>query len=357
MSLNNEMDKDIQKIIEWGALAPSGENCQPWRFRVRGSEIEVFNLPERDYSLYSWGQRASMIAHGALLENMSVAASTLGYRTSIDLLPHPERLDFTARVRLSTADKKDDTLAEAIEQRTTNRKIYKPGHLNTTQEREILKSTQEVGRGRVVLIQDREKIARFAPLASVNEKILFENHFLHSFFFDHITWTKEEDDQKKIGFYIETLELPPPAKAGFKLFKNWNLLKLFNRVGLSKMVAKENAKTYASASAIGAIVIDSNSAEEYLWAGRLMERVWLKATKEGLSLQPLTGILFLMQRILGGEVKELAPEHQKLVTATYEEIKNIFGIEHETIAMCFRVGHSDPPTARSKRLIPEIVWE
>ena len=63
------LESVIQRILEAGIQAPSGENCQPWRFRSRNDFIDLFNLPERDTSLYSWGQRASYFAHGTLLEN------------------------------------------------------------------------------------------------------------------------------------------------------------------------------------------------------------------------------------------------------------------------------------------------
>jgi len=47
------MKEVIKKIIEAGIMAPSGENCQPWRFEVRGNKISIFNIPERDTSLYN----------------------------------------------------------------------------------------------------------------------------------------------------------------------------------------------------------------------------------------------------------------------------------------------------------------
>ena len=64
---------DIKKILEAAVHAPSGENCQPWRFEIRGDEIGVFNLPKKDQSLYNEGQMASYVAHGALIENILIA--------------------------------------------------------------------------------------------------------------------------------------------------------------------------------------------------------------------------------------------------------------------------------------------
>jgi len=78
---------DIKKILEAAVHAPSGENCQPWRFEISDDEIRVFNLPERDQSLYNHGQMASYVAHGALIGNIFVASPTFGYRARINLFP------------------------------------------------------------------------------------------------------------------------------------------------------------------------------------------------------------------------------------------------------------------------------
>ena len=87
-----------------------------------------------------------------------------------------------------------------------------------------------------------------------------------------------------------------------------------------------------------------------------MQRTWLKATRVDLSLQPLTGILFLMQRILGGETKELSPAHVGLVQRSYKQVQDVFETRG-TIAMLFRIGQGGKPSARSTRLPPEVKIE
>lgn len=54
--------ESIQKILEIAVNAPSGENCQPWRFRVEGEKIWVYNNPESDQSLYNYAQCGSLVA-------------------------------------------------------------------------------------------------------------------------------------------------------------------------------------------------------------------------------------------------------------------------------------------------------
>ena len=48
--------EDIKKILEYAIWAPSGDNSQPWRFEAENDQIRVFNVPERDTSLYNYNK-------------------------------------------------------------------------------------------------------------------------------------------------------------------------------------------------------------------------------------------------------------------------------------------------------------
>lgn len=51
------MKEVIKEILESAIYAPSGENNQPWKFRLKDNGIDVFNVPERDTSLYNFRQQ------------------------------------------------------------------------------------------------------------------------------------------------------------------------------------------------------------------------------------------------------------------------------------------------------------
>lgn len=348
------MEETIKKIIEAGIHAPSGENCQPWKFVVKNDEIQLWNLPERDQSLYSWGQRASFIAHGALIENMIIAASTLGYTLRINLFPDSTNMNFVATITPEEAETKPDPLFPYIKKRSTNRKPYKTTSLTNEQRSSLFHLLQESDRAEIKFTENPQKIAELAKAVSANETILFENRLMHKFFYDHITWTKKEDQEKKLGFYIKTFEIPPPAELMFKLAKSWSLLKKLNKIGLSKMIAKQNAKTYSSCSAIGVILTKNKTPEDFIYAGRILQRTWLKATKMGLSIQPMTGVLFLAHRIFANEATELSLEHTELVKETYKKISEIFSTQEKPIVMLFRMGEGEIPSAHALRLPPNI---
>jgi hypothetical protein len=345
----------IEKILEYGVMAPSGENAQPWRFIVLGDTISVYNIPERDQSLYSFGQNASYFAHGALLENMAITARAMGFSADIRLFPDKSDKTFVADVILAPAAKTDEPLFEIIPNRITNRKPYKKTSLTEAQRTAILNAGTSDNTITLSLVEDPKKQDAIGYAASMNEEVLFQNKLMHHFFFSHINWTKEEDDKKSIGFYIPTLELPAPAKPLFRIMKNWSMARFFGKLGLPKQIAKGNAKNvYITGAAHGAVAIRDGKPESFVQAGRAMERLWLTVTKLGLSLQPLAGITFLMQGISAGQAGSFTEEQIKKIRAAYETMRINFGLADEVLIMGFRIGEGETPSAHASRLPPNV---
>lgn len=351
----NITQETIQKILEVAVNAPSGENAQPWKFGIRGNKIHIFNIPERDQSPYNFRQRGSYVAHGTLLENIIISASAFGYSAHLQVFPDKNDPDLVAVVSLEESTTKNDPLYPCIIERVTNRKPYKKTPLTQEKRHAILGAANEIGGGKVFLTEKKEDIKILSLVGSMNERLALENKFIHNFLFSHINWTDEENQEKKLGFDIKTLELPLPARVMFKLFRHWPILKILNNIGASKAVWKQNGGVYASSSAVGIIAVLGNKDEDFVTAGRIMQRVWLTATKLELSLQPMTGILFFMQRIFAENFEPFTSSQVELIKESYEEVRRVFKLQGGIVPMMFRIGYGDPPTAQSLKLPPMII--
>ena len=343
------LSPDFERILEAGNSAPSGENCQPWRFAVRSGAIEIHLLPERDRSAYGWGQRASCLANGAVIENMVIAASAEQRRAEVRYFPNPNDAWHIATLVLTQdSTVEPDPLASFISKRISNRKPYRKDPL-TPEEHKTLAAAAE-GDGTFALVETPEEVRRLGRVGATNEEVMLANRSLHQFFFSHVSWTKEEDEQKKVGFYIKTLELPPPAQIMFKaLARHWPVMRVLSAIGFNRMVAKQNGEINASSAAIGALMIDGAEPLDFVKIGRTAERLWLAATSLGLSLQPLTGVLFFKLIIEAGEGAVFSPREQKLITDAYREASRIFGADGKHIAFMFRIGRGDAPSAHAVR--------
>lgn len=342
------LQSELTRILTAGNQAPSGENCQPWHFVVRGPTVEVHLLADRDQSAYSWGQRASYMALGAAIENMVIAASVEHYRAPVRYFPDPENRFHAATITfVSEPAREADPLAPFITERVSNRKAYAKNALGKEERAALIAAAGEGGELR--LIEKREDIERLGRVGSTNEEVMLGNRDLHRFFFSHVNWTKQEDDEKKIGFYIKTLELPPPAQVLFRLFRYWPVMRLFAALGMNRAVASQNGAVNASAAAIGALLIDGTDPVDFLEAGRSVERIWLTAASKGLSLQPMTGVLFFKLLIEHEEDPMFSSGERAIIRKAYGDAAEITGAGDKHIAFMFRVGRGEAPSARAIR--------
>lgn len=343
-----------RKLLEAAICAPSGDNCQPWRFEVQGDTVRVYNLPGRDTSLFNFRQRASYVAHGALLENLVLAASASGYSANVALFPDDSEADLIAAVSFNPATVQLSPLYDAITARCTNRRRYDFSTLSDN-ERAALMAAAEGRGGRLVLTVTAEEKSFLAGLVALNDRLVFENENLHAFLFDHIRWNDHQARETRDGLDIKTLDLAPPDSVAFPLLKSWPLVKFLNIFGISRIVAGNARKLALSSSALGLVMVPGSGAANYINAGRLMERVWLEATRIGLSFQLMTGVTFLMQKVSDGDTSGLLAPHTALIADARKRVVERFGLETGTIAVMFRVGRSLPPSARSLRLSVETV--
>jgi|SRR3989344_1918826 len=345
---------EIEDILRLAINAPSGENCQPWYFKVSQNTISVFNDPERDQSLYNFNQRGSLVAHGALIKNIKLSAAKYGYSADVSILPDSSEQNCTAKISFTEDKNNNAGLAKYILLRSTNRRPFKKQRIPETQITELLNSSENIGNGKIFITQEPEKISILASASSVNERVMFSNKLLHQFFFSHLNWTENEEKTRRQGFYIKTLELPAPAVAALKLMRHWNVIRFFNKLGFAKVVALGNAQTYAACAAMASIVIENDSPANFIGAGEKMQHLWLTATKLGLSLQLMTGVLFFKQRIFQTDGNEFSVFQTKLIKHAYEDIKKTLGVTDGIVTLLFRIGYADPPSAKSLKQEPRI---
>ncbi|HLC44683.1 MAG: hypothetical protein A2722_01755 [Candidatus Doudnabacteria bacterium RIFCSPHIGHO2_01_FULL_50_11] len=352
------MEQHIRNILEGAATAPSGENCQPWHVVVKDNSLEIYNVPERDLSLYNVNQLGSMTAHGAFLESLKIAASAEGLEARVRLFPDASQPTLVALVDLVQADISADPLEKYLRIRATNRKLYDKAPVDAAQYVLLKTAADSVASVRTSFIDDQARIKDLSDAFSLNERLLFENRALHDFFYSHVRWTEEEDRRYKTGFFIKTLELRGPQQPAFKLLRRWGLARFAARLGVSKQIAKDNAKTYAASAVLAAFLVRQNLPEDFVHIGRAMQRFWLTSTSLGLAVQPMTGVLFFMQRLQAESGQAFASSQQALIRSSFARISSAFGAGGDTLAVVLRIGRAAAPSARSSRFsVDEIVSE
>jgi len=343
----------IEQILEIAVQAPSGDNSQPWQFKIEGNVISLFNTVGKDATLYNFRERGSYLSHGAVIENISILARVHGLQEQVILFPGEENC--VARIELTAGGQAAvDILSKNIPKRATNRKPYSKHQMDEDDRRGLLGSVAAIQNIRLSAVE-KQDMKTAAELVSLNERLLFENRPLHDFLFNMIRWSREEE-RASPGIYVKTMEFPLPLQFLLHyVFSNFNAVELLNTIGLSSLIPAQSSKVYAASSAFFAIIIQKTDDSDYVVAGRAVQRFWLTCEQHGLCAQPVTGIPYLAERVRAGEGSAFSDEHQRAILQTDAQISKLFGLkDNERIAMLMRIGYGSNPTARSLKFPPVI---
>jgi hypothetical protein len=350
MTISNQT---ITAILEKACAAPSGDNCQPWRYGFQDDVISVYNIPGRDVSQFNAKQRASYIALGAFIENAVAAAAAHQLSGQVSYFPRDSDPDLVALIKLVPDAAAVEPLAQEIQERCTNRRRYQGGSLSPAQQQALVESVAPFAQAKVRLFSGSDQ-KRIAQVIGLNDRLVFENRDLHAFLFDHIRWNAAEAKESGDGLDIGTLELAAIDDLAFRVFKHYDVVQVLNLVGVSHIIAANARKLARSAAAIGVISLRGNGAQDYLVCGRALERVWLEATRQKLAFQVMTGITCLMGRVMDNDPGSLNASHAALVREGHQTLSSLLGNSEETPMIIFRVGFAPLPSVRSLRLPVKI---
>lgn len=114
----------LRFLLSYAVLAPSRHNAQPWAFEIEGDELRVFADLSRALPVVDPDGRELVMACGAAILNLRIAAAHFGHATSVELLAEHRRDALLARVRLEerrATTPELEELFQAIPRRHTNR--------------------------------------------------------------------------------------------------------------------------------------------------------------------------------------------------------------------------------------------
>jgi hypothetical protein len=115
-------------LIATAARAPSVQNSQPWRFRVRPVQVELHADPARRLRVDRQG-REMLISCGAALFGLRLGVRSLGFEPVVELLPDRSRPAVLAWVRLGEpkpTERLERQMLAALPHRHTHRGPFSP---------------------------------------------------------------------------------------------------------------------------------------------------------------------------------------------------------------------------------------
>lgn len=347
----------LRYLVAAGAAAPSGDNVQPWRFTPGPGEIRVRMAAEADTSFFNVRQIATLIACGAAAENMAVAAPDLGLMASVEVLPAPEPDGGVAVVRLADGPAREDFLSPAVWSRCTNRMPFATTPLSAGIRERLQEAVASIPGCRLHVVEGREQLARLAEVIFKADRIRTEHRGLHEHFARMVRFSAREAAQSRDGLPLKNLYGGAAGEIFVRLTKSWPAMRVAGALGMGSVVAAHARKGILHSGACCLVTAPGLADRDFVAGGRALERCWLRLTRIGLAMQPMTAVtLFRLRWDLEGR-EAFSKVHQGLLAALWGEYDALFpaaDFGREGQVMLFRVGYGKPVRFGTFRKAPDV---
>lgn len=356
--------EQVETLVEAAIWAPSGGNSQPWKWVYENRSLFLLLDRSRATSFLDFEAAGAYLGLGAATENLVLKAHEMGLEVQISQFPEKGMDDLAAQFRFfeaaptgtTVAGHDLDNLTPGIRTRLTNRLLRKRQPLSPQQLSDVKAIGQTIPGASIELLSDPGKMEKIGQLIAKSDRILITHKDGHHGFVTEIRWSDKEAAEKKDGVDIATIDLSAGEAAGFRMARNWSVVKTLNQWGGGGVFEKLSNKCIAGASAVGLITMPGPESADYYNAGRAMERLWLYSNLHGIALQPMTGLTFMLHRLIHGNGVDLTPENVEQLSHIREEFYETFGLDSQVHpAFLFRLLVADEPKVKSQRRLVDDV--
>jgi len=341
----------VQQLVAKAILAPTGGNSQPWKWLFTNNQLFLFQHQGKTNKFLDFNGYGTILGLGAATENLILEASNNNIEANINLFPLKSNESLVAQISFSKSkiNNNYNYLANYINDRVTDRNIYPSETINSEVLNKLKDACNSISGAKLHLLTDKEDIKKYGEILGRSDKTLLTTKATHTEFMNEIRWTKQEVEETKTGVDLETIDLTATEITGFKLIKNWNVVKHLNRWGGGSAFEKLSKKCAESAFALGLITVPKLTQKGFFNGGRAMERVWLEATKNDVNLHPLSGLTYVFTRLSHGNAENMDSEMINEIKELRKKHENLFNTKNEVEVFFFRIFKGSKPVKRSLR--------
>ncbi len=275
--MSQETDRPLPTALAEAAAtaghAPSVHNTQPWRWRVLPDALELRVVRDRQLAATDPEGRLLAVSCGTALHHARVALTAEGWRAAVARMPDPGDPDLVARLTSLTnvgADPEAMRLVQCMQVRHTDRRPVGEEPVPTAALGEITKAV--TGEGTQFQLLDRDQVLELAAAASHAATVESEDPRLRE---ELAYWTSRAG-----GTGLPPEVLPSSAPQTTVPGRD------FGRPGtLPVGPGHDRAAVYAL------LYGDEDEPVDWLRAGEALSAGWLTATRLGVSVVPLSGVV------------------------------------------------------------------
>ncbi|NVM78959.1 nitroreductase [Duganella sp. SG902] len=302
------LDATLEQILDLARWAPSGDNTQPWRFEILDERrLVVHGHDTRDHCVYDLDGHPSQMSLGALLETMAIAAST--FALDMRAMRHTDTPDtrptFSVEF-LPAPGLAPDPLADAILARSVQRRALSRRPLTAAEKSALDLALPPGYQVRWLEGGQRRAAARLMFRNARLRLTMPEAHRVHQAV---IEWNARYSEDR---IPDQALGADPMTTRLMRwVLRDWRRVDFFN-TWLAGTLAPSLQMDLIPGLACAAhflLVADQppQRLDDYVAAGRAMQRFWLTATALGLQLQPEMTPLIFARYLREGRVFSTTP--------------------------------------------------
>jgi nitroreductase len=342
----------LHQILDLARWAPSGDNTQPWRFEIiDNARFVIHGFDTRSHCVYDLDGRASQLSLGALIETIDIAASGFGRRAEFSRRSEMPETQPTFDVTLVvTASGTASRLLPAIPLRSVQRRRFSPTRLTDDEKSALARSLDDGYR----LIWREGWVAKWrtALLMFANAKLRLTTEEAYKVHRDIIHWNRRYSPDRvpdqALGADAMTVKLMR------WVMQDWRRVQFLNRYLAGTWMPRLQMDLLPSLMCGAHFVLLRHSppttVDDYVDAGRMVQRLWLTATSLGLLHQPeLTPLIF--SRFVRENIAFSASTQAVSMAARLTALSaRLVGPDQLPNAVWIgRLGHAAQPAARSTR--------
>ncbi|HWI11983.1 MAG TPA: hypothetical protein VNU48_11690, partial [Burkholderiaceae bacterium] len=289
---------DLRQILAAGVQAPSAENRHAIVFLMREQDVELTATDSASWAALPHRAMLALLACGAVLENMALRSAQMGYAMQADILPEPSQPTLIARLDWQRAGARD-ALSDQIEARHTNRRLFRSTRAAPEILDRLLQACRAVAGADLLWLDARETRSLALHAIRIAETERFKRARLHEEIFSAVRFEAGWSGPTAEGLAPATLEVEAPMRPLFAALRHWPTMRRATWFGVPLALGfRAGYLPCASAPHLG-LIVGRDGARGNLDAGRAMQRIWLAATAEGLSLQPMAAATALARQVPG----------------------------------------------------------
>lgn len=291
------MENHLKQIFEAALRSPSGDNCQPFRFKVIDSNtIQIFHVYAVAKHFFNSNQFASLIALGSVIETIFIEARGLGYIPTVDLTAdlgsHLDQMSWATIKLTKTSMPLTESLIGAFETRWTNRAKFR-NDLLPLNVIENCKKQASLGSTEIELFYEKPSNKEFIRYLQLTEFVIWAHQAAANDLLKMLRFPgRKENDKPVDGIASHELGITSIETLIMRLLHNYpSLLRVLFFFGFKPIACHVTKKNYSKSGGIIAFSTKSNTnlKKVAVETGRAAMRVWLYLNQQGYVLQPLTG--------------------------------------------------------------------